>query len=786
MATGSSPKRYQDDSDLRRLWELVVGHYRVYVVALLLALAYAWVQNRVAVPMYRVSASMLIKERPVQGQNMNDFLNSNLLGVDQNFQNELWVLKSSPVIAQAVENLGLSVSWCRESGYRQIDAYKNTPFRVLRARGHVQPINEWFYISWIDSSRFLIQSRSKRATFREPDVLQPTFQKEKWSFEQEARFGELIENEEMAFVVELDSAFRQLYRPDLTFGFLFSEVTALTNSYKQQIEFNIVQRDATIVELVLRSTSVAKAEDLLNEIMAVYAQQNLDRKNYIADITIAYIDAQLAEISDSLSETEHSLQSFRSSSQLLNVPAQTNELSGQYRDLQNQKAELLTSKRYYDYLSDYMSAANDDYSELILPSSMGISDQLLNNLMSELIAAHAQRSALIQNRQEKNPMVQRLGQQIESLRRTIYENVSAVNRTTDIALDEMDKRIRRIEGEMARLPRNELRLGGIERQYRLNDAIYNYLLEKRAEARISQASNLPDNQVIEPAKMMGTGPFSPNRRKNYLFAVVLGLGFPFAFLLLRSILNNKLIPQDAIGELTDAPVLGKIMRNRKGISNVMQDLPRSGIAEAYRALRTNIEFSYKHINRKVILVTSAFEGEGKSFNALNLAMCYAQLNKKTLLLNLDLRKHSAYFSKQEKDLPGVSSWLSGLSTFEEVCRKTGHARLDFVPAGVLPPNPVELLAQINYNELFGHLRKQYDCVVVDATPLAQVSDAYLYVSQVDVVMVVARYHHTPKRVFVGIMEELRLKEVPNVGVLLNDASSDQSPYGYGNRKRIWR
>src|SRR5690606_8243131 len=101
-----------------------------------------------------------------------------------------------------------------------------------------------------------------------------------------------------------------------------------------------------------------------------------------------------------------------------------------------------------------------------------------------------------------------------------------------------------------------------------------------------------------------------------------------------------------------------IMRNRKGISNVMQDLPRSGIAEAYRALRTNIEFSYKHINRKVILVTSAFEGEGKSFNALNLAMCYAQLNKKTLLLNLDLRKHSAYFSKQEKDLPGVSAWLS--------------------------------------------------------------------------------------------------------------------------------
>ena len=201
--------------------------------------------------------------------------------------------------------------------------------------------------------------------------------------------------------------------------------------------------------------------------------KTLSRKNHLATITIDYIEKQLNEISDSLSQTEDNLQRFRSSNQLLNITDQAAGISAQYMDLQNQLAELVSRKRYYDYVSDLLK--NDNFSNMMLPASIGISDQLLNNLMSELIAAQAQRSNLIENNQERNPLVQKLGIQIENLKKTISENISAVSKTTSISIDEMNKRIRKIEAEISRLPATQRQLGNIERKYRLNDAIYNYL-----------------------------------------------------------------------------------------------------------------------------------------------------------------------------------------------------------------------------------------------------------------------------------------------------------------------
>ncbi|GAO31960.1 GumC family protein [Geofilum rubicundum] len=774
-----------EESDLRRLWDLVVRNYKVFLISISVALVVAYAINKYSVPVYRISASLLIKESPnsAQNNNMNDYLNSNIFGINQNFQNELWVLKSSPVIEETIRNLGLSIGYCRKDGFQQLEAYNAVPFEVILLRDYIQPVNEWFYITFRDSSRFNLRVASKRATFRVPDQYGYSYQKENWEFERNARFGELIKTDDLAFILKPNIAHLRHLHTNETYGFIISEVTALTNSYKQQLEFNIVERDATIVEIVLRSSSVAKAQDILNELMAVYSQQNLERKNHIANVTIGYIDSQLAEISDSLSQTEQDLQQFRSSSQLLNVTSQSNELSAQYRELQNQKAELLTNKRYYDYLGEYLSNSEEDYSELILPSSMGIQDQVLNNLMSELITAHAQRSNLIQNRQERNPLVQRLTIQIENLRETISENVSAVRRASEMSIDEMDKRIQSIESEIARLPRNEQRLGGIQRQFRLNDAIYNYLLEKRAEAKISQASNLPDNMVIEPAKMVGTGPFFPNRRKNYLFAFVLGFAIPFGTLLLKNILNNKLEAKDNLAHLTDAPLLGKILHHVRSSNNVMSGFPKSDTAESYRALRTNIEFYFRDLSRKSILVTSSVEGEGKTFTALNLAVCYAQLNRKTILVNVDLRKSTQYFPKDEKPVPGLSNYLSGQADMDAVISTSLQVNLDYIPSGSLPPNPVELIAQGNIHELIQRLKESYDCVILDSTPLAQVSDAYLYINDVDIVLVVARFNYTLKKMFAMVMEELKQKGVGNTCVVLNDSRLNSDQYGYGYNKR---
>ena len=512
--------------------------------------------------------------------------------------------------------------------------------------------------------------------------------------------------------------------------------------------------------------------------MYVSSIQNLDRKNHLASITIDYIDKQLSEISDSLSQTEDNLQSFRSSNQLLNITEQASGISVQYTDLQNKLAELVSREKYYDYVSDYLSK-NSSFSKMIVPSSIGIPDPLLNSLMSELIAAQAQQSNLINNNQEKNPLVQKLGIQIENIKKTISENISAAARTNSISIDEMNKRIRKTESEIGRLPATQRQLGNIERKYRLNDAIYNYMLEKRAEAKITKASNLPDDIIIEPAKMEGLGPISPNKKLNYLIALFLGLAGPFGYLKIRSALNNKVENQDDIERLTVVPVLGKILHNKYKTSNVMLEFPKSNIAESYRALRTNLDFYVRGGQKKVIMVTSSMEGEGKSFIALNIAMSYAQLGRRTILLDFDMRKRKIFFNEQNEAKAGLSSYLVNHVNLEDIILKSPHENLDYIPSGVLPPNPTELMALDKTEKLITQLKNDYDYIVMDTTPLAQVTDAYLLINHAEVKVMVARYNYTIKKVFSLVMKDLKQKKIDHVCIVLNDNRINRDQYGYG-------
>jgi capsular exopolysaccharide synthesis family protein len=736
--------------------------------------------NHFLIPVYKISSSVLIKEDTKQsgGSDANNYLNSSLFRMNQNFQNELWVLKSSPVIEQTVKNLDLSVNYFRKKGFQYLDAYKNAPFHIVFKRNHVQPINVRFHISFMNKEYFQLRAESGKTSFYNFENNEIIYKKDSWSFLKNGKVGELIETSDLAFSVELDSTIKVLDKEEFRYGFEFNDIPSLVTGFKNEFQFNSTDKLSTVVEISLKNESLIKGIDLVNELMRVSSMQNLDRKNHLATITIDYIERQLNEISDSLNQTENNLQRFRSSNQLLNINEQANSISSQYIDLQNQLAALAARKKYYDYVSGYLSK-NDNFSNMIVPSSIGIPDPLLNSLMSELIAAQAQRSNLINSNQEKNPLVQKLGIQIDNIKKTISENISAAGRTTGISIDEMNKRIKKTENEISRLPETQRQLGNIERKYRLNDAIYNYMLEKRAEAKITKASNLADEIIIEPATMVGFGPISPDKKLNYLIALFLGLAVPFGYLMIMSALNNKIETQDDIERLTDVPVLGKILHNKYKTSNVMFEFPKSNIAESYRALRTNLDFYVRGGQKKVIMVTSSMEGEGKSFIALNIAMSYAQLGRKTILLDFDMRKRKIIFDGSTEATEGLSSYLINHANLNDIIIKSPHENLDYIPAGVLPPNPTELMDLENTEKLILQLKNDYDYIVMDTTPLAQVTDAYLLINHAEVKVMVARYNYTIKKVFSLVMKDLKLKNIDHVCIVLNDNRINRDQYGYG-------
>lgn len=774
----------QEENDFKRIVDLIVRNYKLFIICLVVAVGAAFLKNYFSIPVYKISSSILIKEDANHNRgNMNDFLNSNLFGENQNFQNELWVLKSIPVIRQTVENLDLTVSYYRKEKYQEVDAYKNVPFKVLYSKNHVQPLNVKFMVSFLKDGGFQVKAEGENVNFYNYLTKEFKYKKPSWSFNRFGKIGKLVQSQDIAFLIELDST-RVITDEEATvYSFKFMDNNSLTNIYKGSFNFDIVDKKATVIGISFFSESMLKGKDLVNELMDVYSKQNLNRKNHIASVTIDYIEKQLSEISDSLSMTEDNLQRFRSSNQLLDVTQQSNEISQQYMNLQNQRAELVTRKRYYDYVADYLNK-NDDFSNMTVPASMGISDQILNNLMTNLINAQAQKSNLISNNQEKNPLVRKLDIQIENTKKTIAENISTVRQTTEISLDEMNKRLSRIEAQISNMPRTERLLGGIERKYRLNDAIYNYLLEKRAEAKITKASNLPDDVILENADVMGA--ISPNKNKNYLLALILGFGLPFGFLLFKKSLSNKIETQDNIERLTEYPVLGKILHNYKKSNNVVFEFPLATIAESYRTLRTNIDFYIKgSSHHKVIMVTSCIQGEGKSFTALNLAMSYAQLGRKTILIDFDLRKKTSYFNTQEFQVNGLSSFLNGKSSFDDIIQKSPHEKLDYINSGAVPHNPAELLALIETEDLIQKLKGLYDYVIIDTPPLAQVTDGFLIMNIADLKIIVARYNYSKKNVFSIVMKDLKQKNTKNVCIVLNDnrVNRDQYGYGYGYNKK---
>lgn len=769
----------QEENDLKRISEMVFRNYKLFFLSIIISICLAFLINRQSIPVYKISSSILIKENQTQPgtREANDFINSTLFGQNQNFQNELWVIKSSPVIEQTIKNLDLEVTYYCKKGFRFIDDFQNAPFQVLYLPNHAQPLNVKFKLSFIDENHFQLIAESKNVSFYNFETDQITHQKENWIFTKNSKFGDLIENSDLAFIVKFDSTKKTLNKKTL-YGFDFKTVASLSNRLKRNLDYNVVDKNATVIEISLKSASLIKGIDVLNELMNVYSKQNLERKNHLASITIDYIENQLSEISDSLNQTEDYLQKFRSSNQLLNITDQATGISTQYMNLQNQLAELVTRKRYYDYVSDYLKD-NDNFSNMMLPAAIGVQDQLLNNLMSELITAQAQRSNLIENNQERNPLVQKLSIQIENTKKTISENIVAVGKTTTISIDEMNKRIRKIEAEISRLPVTQRKLGNIERKYRLNDAIYNYMLEKRAEAKITKASNLPDNIIIESAKMVGMKPISPNKSRNYLIAFFIGLVFPIGVVMIKGALNNKIESQDDIERLTDAPVLGKIMHNKFKTNNVMFEFHKSNIAESFRTLRTNLDFYVGGGHKKVIMVTSCLENEGKTFVAMNLAMSYAQLGRKTILVDFDLRKPKTFFKDQEESQEGLSSYMINKTTLDNIILKSPHEKLDYIPSGILPPNPVELIALEKTEGLITKLKDDYDIIVLDTTPLAQVTDAYLLIDHADLKIIISRYKLTLKRVLSLIIKDLKTKNVSNICIVLNDNRYYRDQYGYG-------
>lgn len=713
-------------------------------------------------PVYQTSTTLLINEtedRPLVDN--SDLLQGlGLPGGMKNLENQILVLKSRALVDRTLQDLPFEVEYYFKTLRNRLPIYPETPLKLVSDNGLPIPNDIEFSISYLGNNMFNLESEFKYIEFQKT-----------------ASFGETIEISGSNFKIECNDEEWLNKNKDEEIYFVVNSPTRLISYYSSHLKVERESRDGSILKISLMGTNTSKDVDFLNKHVEKFQLISLDKKNTEANRRIQFIDDQLVGITDSLSLTENKLQQFRSANKVMDLSAQGQALIGQVTLLENERARLSLEANYYDYLADYL--AKDLTGELpIVPITMGITDPGLTRLVDELATLQGQLAT--RGAGEMNPLQKNLEQRVRTTKDALRETLNGLRRANTLARSENQSQINKANNQASVLPVTERQLLGIERKFTLNNELYTYLLETRAEQQMQKASNRADSEVIDPADERFSILISPNPTKIQLVGLLAGCGVPFLIIFLNFLFDKKLKEED-IRKMTDMPVVGNIPHNSIGLNTIVFDEPNSSVSEAYRLLRSRMQFLTKDTTAPVILVTSSMPGEGKTHTAINLASIYSLLGKKTILVGFDLRKPKIF---QDFNLPnekGVSTWLIGQDKLNDIIQETSFENLSVISAGPVPPNPSELTALEKTGELFKLLKERYEYIIVDSSPIGVVSDTYNLASQSDTCLLIVRSGSTIRDMFETTLHEIVTSGTKGFNLVINDIKSDSRGYGYGEK-----
>ena len=765
----------------KTLFKQIIKHWHWFVISLIVFISLAYLKIKSSTPQYSNDLIMLLTAQKQGGQeNYKDLMQFEKFDVQSNIEDELSVINSYPVINKTLKELNLSVSYYSKTGLITRELYQESPFTVMIDPEYSQPVGLMFEIEILSNERFKISTNSdKKIDLLNYSKNEITKTIKGLKLSKEFNFGDEIQLNDIKFKVLLNGVYNHESVGDSKLFFKFNDLEQLTYTYQKSLKIKRESLQSSIVTLTFTEGNPALVTVFLNKLANVYLDRNLDKKNQIANKTIKFIEGQISEVADSLGYTSNQLKDYRTKNSVMDIKDLSQRVNTQLRDLENQKAVLMVKKKYYDYIKEYFEA-NKELTDLLAPSALGVEDPQLTSLITQLTTANSERARLIDNKSFKNPQIPILNAQINNLKKTIVENINYIVNTSNITIVDINSRIEKLNQEVNNLPSIENKLIGIQRDFSLNDAIYTFLLTKRSEAQIARASNSSDYEIVAPANLGSANQVSPNGKMILLVAIFIGLLTPVGLVYLRISFDDSIKERRDIDKVTHFPHLGSIAKNDMSTQLPIFDYPKSLISESFRSVRTSLQFFHKGQPKQKILVTSAMSGDGKTFISMNLASAYSYYGKKTLLIEFDLRNPKINEYMGLDPAKGLSSFLINDARLEEIIQKTSIKNLDVITAGVIPPNPAELIASDNTKNMIEILQSIYDYIIIDSPPIGAVTDSYLLMEHSDANIFVVRLSHTNKKLFTSIMKDLEHKEISNITVLINDDEEKTQSSYYDN------
>ncbi|MBO4662148.1 MAG: polysaccharide biosynthesis tyrosine autokinase [Bacteroidaceae bacterium] len=773
-SNGTGEEETKSFFTFKTLWTLFYLNWYWVILSLIICMSVAYVYLKYTEPTYSASMKIFIKDsqgnsksRGMVGKNIDEF---GVMSISDGFDNELEIIRSVSVSTRAVRQLKLYVNYVGEGRITDREIYKTSPILVDLEEDRLDNLNMPIKLEIVKKGNGIhVEGKFDK---KNPDAVTFTQDVQNFPAQLNSPFGKLIFQRNPGYKMSDKKLYVTIRNPK-----------EVARGYAARLNANSTSKTTTVAIVSFVDTKKERAIDFLRELVDCYNDDANEDKNEVARKTEEFIANRINIIRHELDSTEINMETYKRQNELVNLANDAPSALNQSTSYQKAQVDLQTQISLIRTLMDYMDSPNN-YLQII-PANLGLTNASLTHMIDQYNEFIMRRQRYLKASSEDNPTVVQVTQQAEDLWPVIRSNMSSIYRDMQIQKNSADSQYDLFAGRVSKTPTQERVLTNIGRQQDLKAGLYLTLLQKREENYIQLASTATKARMID--EPVSGGRVAPNSKVIWTGAFVFGFFFPLALFFGLSFLRYRIEGRDDVERLTNLSILADIPFSHELDESeravVVRENRNNMMEECFRGLRTNLNFVLEQ-GEKVIICTSCIPGEGKTFVATNLAMSLALLGKKVIVMGVDIRKPQLIrLFKLKADQRGITNFLVNAEPdydllMSQIFPSGVNPNLDVLPAGIIPPNPAELLSRPMLQKAVEYLKGKYDYIILDTPPVGLVSDTLNMGHFANMTIFVVRADYSPKGNFQLINEIAKKNRLPKCNLVLNGMDLEKRKYGY--------
>ena len=749
----------KEDNMMQQFVSKYVPYWPLFFLVTPLALLSAFIYLRYTTPMYEANATIIIKDDKKGNEESKLVESLDQISSKKIVENEIEIIQSRKLMENVVRTLGLYAPVYKKGDVHDVLAYTESPISIISPFPDSLKSVAKVTLGFSNDNNQVILNNTYKYPINQ--VVSTSFGKLKFIPNKYYTNGVVSHNQ---------------------FYFSLSTPKEVASGYLTGLKADAASKLSSIVDLSYRDVNPTRAENILNQLIDAYQQSANDEKNTLAENTLFFVNERLAIVSHDLDSIEKQVQQYKAGNHAVDIGTQ-GQLFLQNVSANDQKlGEVSTQIAVLDNVENFVKS-NANSRSGIVPSTLGISDPMLSQLIDKLFTTELQYDQLKKTVGENNPTLIALSDQINKLKPGILSNIKSQRQSLNATRQNIAATNGTYNSLLQNVPQKERQLLDISREQQIKTNLYAFLLQKREESEIAAASAVDNSRVVDYAQA-GPYPVSPKTKLIYIASVLFYLGLCGAFIFVKEFLTGKVLYRNEIEALTSIPIIGEVAFNKTKDTIVIEKGRRSFIAEEFRKLRISLSFLGIDSFHKKILITSSVSGEGKSFISTNLAISLSLTSKKVVLVDMDLNNPTIDKILKISREDGVTEFLEGIKEPEQIIKRVkDHENLFFISAGnILPENPSELLSNGKVTSLINYLENIFDIVIIDTSPIVLVTDGYLLTGLCDATLYVVRHKYTPKMLIKRLDRNSHINPINNPAIIFNGVKTRgffKNNYGYG-------